>query len=89
MHRAGQGEEDKMWSELSMWVEERRRRRNRAVTGSTWGGGGCRRRLGWRAVDACTMNQLSKYGPCSSSQHTHPLPAQEDGHLFLQFIFVY
>lgn len=36
------------------------------------------------------MNQLSKYGPCSSSQHTHPLPAQEDGHLlFLQFIFGY
>lgn len=32
-----------------------------------------RRRLAW---DACAMNQLSKYGPCSSSQHTHPFPVQ-------------
>lgn len=72
--RAGRGEEDMMWSELSWWVEEQGRGRNRAVTGSTWGGG--RRRLVWRAGDACAMNQLSKYGPCSSQQHTHPLPVQ-------------
>lgn len=72
--RAGRGEEDTMWSELSWWVEEKGRGRNRAVTGSTSGEG--RRRLAWRAGNACTVNQLSKYGPCSSSQHTHPLPVQ-------------
>ncbi len=72
MCRAGWGEEDTMWNELSWWVEEQGRGRNSAVTGFTLGGGG-RRRLAWRAGDACAMNQLSKYGPCSSSQYTHPL----------------
>lgn len=72
--RAGRGEEDTMWSELSWWVEEQGRGRNGAVPSSTWEGG--RRRLAWRAGDACAMNQLSKYGPCCSLQHTHPLPAQ-------------
>lgn len=56
-------------------VEELGNGRNGALTGSTLGGGG-RRRLVWRAGDACAMNQLSKYGPCSSSQHARPLPAQ-------------
>lgn len=70
--RAGWGEEDTMWSELFWWVEELGRGRNSAVTGSTLGGGG-RRRLAWRAGDACAMNQLSKYGPCFSLQYIHPV----------------
>lgn len=69
--RAGWGEEDTRRG----CVKELGNGRNRAVTGSTLGGGG-KRRLVWRAGDACAMNQLSKYGPCSSSQHAHPLPVQ-------------
>lgn len=65
--RAGWGAENTMWSELSWWVDER----NRVVTEEEEAGGGWR-----KAGDACAMNQLSKYGPCSSLQHTHPLPVQ-------------
>lgn len=64
-----------MQSEFSWWVEELGGGRNKAVTGSTQEGGG-KRRLAWRVGDACAMNQLSKYGLCSSLQHTHPLPLQ-------------
>lgn len=49
--------------------------REREEQGGDCGGGG-RRRLAWRAEDAWVMNQLSKYGPCFSSPHTHPLPVQ-------------
>lgn len=38
--RAGWGEEDTMWTELSWWVEEQGRGRNRAVPGEEEAAGG-------------------------------------------------
>lgn len=63
--------------------------RKREEQGGDWGGGGGgRRRLGQRAGDACAMNQLSKYGPCSSSQHTHPLPVQSGWKSLVHLLFL-